>query len=81
MEKFLLEISKLEPIEFIGVAHLCGAHLLQEDNKTPRDFADILKDILDKYETLNRKKRRELEQLIAVANSKNRGGARNASRA
>lgn len=74
MEKFLIQLSKLEAVEFIGVAHLCGAHLLQEDNKTPRDFADILRDILDKYETLNRKKRRELEKILAQSNSIKRGG-------
>lgn len=74
MEKFLIQLSKLEPVEFIGVAHLCGAHLLQEDNKTPRDFADILRDILDKYETLNHKKRRELEKILAQSNSIKRGG-------
>lgn len=74
MEKFLTQLSKLEPMEFIGVAHLCGARLLQEDNKTPRGFADILKDILDKYETLNRKKRRELEKTLAQSNSIKRGG-------
>ncbi len=74
MEKFLTQLSKLEPVEFIGVAHLCGAQLLQEDNKTPRDFADILRDILNKYETLNRKKRRELEKILAQSNSIKRGG-------
>ena len=74
MEKFLIQLSKLEPMEFIGVAHLCGAKLLKEDNKTPRDFADILKDILDKYEILNRKKRRELEKVLAQSNSIKRGG-------
>ena len=74
MEKFLIQLSKLGPMEFIGVAHLCGARLLQEDNKTPRDFADILRDILNKYETLNRKKRRELERTLAQSNSIKRGG-------
>jgi hypothetical protein len=74
MEKFLMQLSKLEPVEFIGVAHLCGARLLQEDNKTPRDFADILRDVLNKYQTLNRKKRRELEEILAQTNSIKRGG-------
>lgn len=74
MEKFLMQLSKLEPVEFIGVAHLCGARLLQEDNKTPRDFADILRDVLNKYQTLNRKKRRELEKVLAQTNSIKRGG-------
>ena len=74
MEKFLMQLSKLEPVEFIGVAHLCGARLLQEDNKTPRDFADILRDVLNKYQTLNRKKRRELEKVLAQSNSIKRGG-------
>ena len=74
MEKFLTQLSKLEPVEFIGVAHLCGARLLQEDNKTPRDFADILRDVLDKYQTLNRKKRRELEKALTQTNSVKRGG-------
>lgn len=74
MEKFLTQLSKLEPVEFIGVAHLCGARLLQEDNKTPRDFADILRDVLNKYQTLNRKKRRELEEVLAQSNSIKCGG-------
>mgnify|MGYP000919816192 FL=1 len=74
MEKFLIQLSKLEPVEFIGVAHLCGARLLQEDNKTPRDFADILRDVLNKYQTLNRKKRRELEKALTQSNSIKRGG-------
>ena len=74
MEKFLIQLSKLEPVEFIGVAHLCGARLLQEDNKTPRDFADILRDVLNKYQILNRKKRRELEKVLAQTNSIKRGG-------
>ena len=74
MEKFLIQLSKLEPVEFIGVAHLCGARLLQEDNKTPRDFADILRDVLDKYQILSRKKRRELERVLAQTNSLKRGG-------
>ena len=74
MEKFLMQLSKLEPVEFIGVAHLCGARLLQEDNKTPRDFADILRDVLNKYQTLNRKKRRELEKALTQTNSVKRGG-------
>jgi hypothetical protein len=74
MEKFLIQLSKLEPVEFIGVAHLCGARLLQEDNKTPRDFADILRDVLNKYQTLNRKKRRELEEILAQTNSVKCGG-------
>lgn len=74
MEKFLIQLSKLEPVEFIGVAHLCGARLLQEDNKTPRDFADILRDVLNKYQTLNRKKRRELGKVLAQTNSIKRGG-------
>ena len=74
MEKFLIQLSKLEPVEFIGVAHLCGARLLQEDNKTPRDFADILRDVLDKYQILSRKKRRELERVLAQTNSIKRGG-------
>jgi len=74
MEKFLTQLSKLEPVEFIGVAHLCGARLLQEDNKTPRDFADILRDVLNKYQTLNRKKRRELEKALTQSNSIKRGG-------
>ena len=74
MEKFLTQLARLEPVEFIGVAHLCGARLLQEDNKTPRDFADILRDVLDKYQTLNREKRRELEKVLAQSNSVKRGG-------
>ena len=77
MEKFLMQVSKLEPIEFIGLANLFGADLLEEDKKTPRDFADILRDVISKYETLERKKKREVDRLLKTINSER--GARDAS--
>lgn len=77
MEKFLMQVSKLEPIEFIGLANLFGADLLEEDQKTPRDFSDVLRDVISKYKTLDRKKKREVDGLLKSVNSKR--GARDAS--
>lgn len=74
---FLLnQISKLEVIEFIGIAKLCGVKLVKDDAATaikegqdnkpePRDFYDILDDILNYYQNSKKEKRQTLINIIA----------------
>ena len=42
-------ITKLEPVEFIGLARVLCVDIINEEDKTTRDFYDILNDIIDKF--------------------------------
>ena len=69
LEKFMLEISKLEPIEFLGLTKIFNIDLFDDkEEKNPREFEIILSEILDKYISLSRKQRRTIMKLIKSAN-------------
>lgn len=69
IEKFILEISKLESIEFFGLTKIFNIELFEEnEEKTPREFETILSEILDKYISLSRARRRTIMKLIKSAN-------------
>lgn len=69
LEKLMLEISKLEPIEFLGVAKIFNIELFEDGkDKKPRNFEIVLSEILDKYISLSRKQRRTIMKLIKSAN-------------
>lgn len=69
LEKLMLEISKLEPIEFLGVAKIFNLDLFENDeDKKPRNFEIILSEILDKYISLSHRQRRTIMKLIKSAN-------------
>lgn len=68
-------ISKLDHIEFIGLAKILSVQLLKE-NKEPKSFEDILSEILDNFAKLSSKGRKEILQLLSgtlkVKKTKNR---------
>lgn len=57
-------ITELEPVEFIGLARVLCVDIMNEEDKTTRDFYDILNDIIDKFNTLARKQRREILSVL-----------------
>ena len=65
MNEFLEDIAKLEAIEFIGLAKLLGVKLLE--GKELRSMGDIVNDVMAKFSKLNRKKRRELKEIVRAA--------------
>ena len=65
MSGFLEDIAKLEAVEFIGLAKLLGVELLEGEELRP--MGDIVEDIMIKFSKLNRKKRRELKQIVCAA--------------
>lgn len=65
MSGFLEDIAKLEAVEFIGLAKLLGVELLEGEELRP--MGDIVEDIMTKFSKLNRKKRRELKQIVRAA--------------
>lgn len=73
------QISKMEPIEFLGLARLLGVQVLEEnkeateDKLKPRSFADVLEDVIQKYEKQNRNRKKEILKLVKKSNAARRG--------
>lgn len=70
-------ILQLEPVEFIGLARVLCIDIIDKENKTCRDFCDIFNDIVNKFFTLNRKKRREILQVLKGVKKENVTEAQN----
>ena len=86
-EKLMHLIGNMEPIEFAGLANLLGVKLVKPLDKSdqsmekkpkeeikpePRDFLDVLNDVMAKFSTLGRARKRELLRLVEKSNSKKR---------
>lgn len=63
LKKFLIEISHLNPIEFLGIAKIFNIDL--EKNN---DFEKVLSEVIDKYISLSRRQRRNLLKIIKLSN-------------
>lgn len=61
---FLERISKLEAIEFIGLAKVLCVELIEEDKETQRPFEDILADMMINYTKAARKSRRQIDKVL-----------------
>lgn len=75
--EFIELISKLEPVEFIGIARVLCVSIIDEENKTTRDFYDILNDVVNKFNTLARKQRREILSVLRRVKKENVIGTKN----
>lgn len=76
--QLLQAISEMEPLHFVGLAKLLGVQLHEpaadnERQTTPRPFSDVLKDVMEKYDHLNRARKREIYKLVKQAKSTHRG--------
>ena len=81
-ENLLIEIIKLNPIEFLGVCKIIGVSVYEEDvegaqanedgdvTKAPRDFVEIWQDVCDVIGDMNRVRRRNLGKLVHAATKK-----------
>ena len=70
-------ITKLEPVEFIGLARILCIDIINEEDKTTRDFYDVLNDIINKFNTLARKQRREILSVLRKVKKENVIGTKN----
>ena len=69
LEKFIIQLSKLNPIEFMGISKIFNIELYEdEDKKKPRKFEIILSEILDKYVRLTPRRRKNMMNLVKSAN-------------
>jgi len=68
-EKLFDMIPKLKPIEFLGLARLLGVKVIEdklgEDGKpVPRLFSYVLEDVLQTFDKLSRKRKREIIRMM-----------------
>ena len=66
-ENIVMEISKLQAEEFIGVCKILDVDLI-DDNDVPRSFIDMWAEVIVKIEKLNRTRRKNLLRLLRAAN-------------
>ena len=55
---FLELVTQLEPIEFVGLSKILCVPLVNQKNE-PREFEDILSDMIDKFISTGRKQRKD----------------------
>ena len=76
VEKFFDYIPKLTAVEFAGLARVLKVQLMDEVNPTaeqlkdrfaPRSFTDVLNDMLKAFEKSDRKRKKEIIQLVKAA--------------
>lgn len=68
--EFLKKTSKLNPVQFAGLAKFMGVKLYNdEDHKDARDAYEILEEIMERYAALPRRERRTLLHNLNAGNS------------
>lgn len=68
-QKFLLEIGNCkDPVVFIGLAKTLNVSLFNEETNDPMDFADMLAGTMERYNKLNRARKKELLKVLKDAN-------------
>lgn len=72
-DEFINLIKYLEPVEFIGLARVLCVDIINEEDKTTRDFYDVLNDMVNKFNTLARKQRREILSVLRKVRNENAG--------
>ena len=71
--EFINLIKYLEPVEFIGLARILCVDIINKEDKTARDFYDVLNDMVNKFNTLARKQRREILSVLKKVRNENAG--------
>ena len=69
IDNFINIISKLQPVEFMGLARVLKVPLFtgEGEAREPRDFTDVFSDVLESFSKSGRARRREVLKLIKNA--------------
>ena len=65
-KEFLELITKCSPVEFLGVATMTRVAVLNKD-KTPKTFDQILTEVLESFEKMNRAQKRKILRIVREA--------------
>ena len=60
---FLELVTQLEPIEFVGLSKILCVPLVNQKNE-PREFEDILSDMIDNFISTGRKQRKDIIKVL-----------------
>ena len=72
-QKFLLIVSKLEPIEFMGLVRIFNVDIfLKDEQKTPKTFEQIFSEVMDSYINASPLQRKNVMKILNAAASKKR---------
>ena len=72
-DEFINLIKYLEPVEFIGLARILCVDIINKEDKTVRDFYDVLNDMVNKFNTLACKQRRAILSVLKKVRNENAG--------
>lgn len=64
---FLLEVSKLEAIEFLGLTKIFCVPLFDANGKE-RPFEEMFSDVIDRFISLKKSKRKEILKMLKQSN-------------
>lgn len=76
-EKLMWLIADMRPVEFMGLARLLGAPVMEEvdpnatdpkERYKPKSFTDVFEDVLRRFDKLNRSRKREILRLVEKSN-------------
>ena len=70
LDDLVRKIARLEPIEFLGLATIFGVKIGEEC--TQREVGKIVEGIVNKYASLSREKRREIQKILEAATRRSR---------
>ena len=70
-EEFFQLIKQLEPVEFIGLARILCVELINKETKQNRDFFEVFEDIINKFDTIGRKQKREILKVLKKVEKEN----------
>lgn len=70
-EEFFQLVKQLEPVEFIGLARILCVELINKETKQNRDFFEVFKDIINKFDTIGRKQKREILKVLRKVGKEN----------
>jgi hypothetical protein len=69
IDNFINTITKLEPVEFMGLARVLKEPLFTEEGEARelRDFTEVFSNVLENYSKCRRVRRREILKLVKDA--------------
>ncbi len=69
IDNFINIISKLQPVEFMGLARVLKVPLFigEGEAREPRDFTDVFSDVLESFSKSGRVRRREILKIVKSA--------------
>lgn len=69
IDNFINTITKLEPVEFMGLARVLKVPLFtgEGEAREARDFTDVFSDVLENFSKCARPRRREILKLVKDA--------------